>query len=35
MFFGASGSIAGGQMKASGSLSVAGTYSGRWKIAAS
>ncbi len=35
MFFGASGSIAGGQMYASGRPSAFGTYSSRWKIAAS
>ena len=35
MFFGVSGSIAGGQMKASCSATSSGTYSLRWKIAAS
>ena len=35
MFFGASGSIAGGHMYASGRPSERGTYSWRWKIAAS
>ena len=35
MFFGVNGSIAGGQMKVSGRPSVWGTYSRRWKIAAS
>ena len=35
MFFGASGSMAGGQMKAVGRLASPGTYSRRWKIVAS
>ena len=35
MFFGASGSIAGGQMNASGRSPERGTYWGMWKIAAS
>ena len=35
MFFGVSGSIAGGQMNAGGSPSIGGTKSGMWKIAAS
>ena len=35
MFFGASGSIAGGQMYAGGSSAPRGTYSCMWKIAAS
>ena len=35
MFFGASGSIAGGQMYAGGSPARVGAYSGRWKIVAS
>jgi hypothetical protein len=35
MFFGVSGSIAGGQMKQSGRRAPSGTYSRRWKIAAS
>ena len=35
MFFGVSGSIAGGQMKARGRPAVRGTYSGMWKTAAS
>ena len=35
MFFGASGSIAGGQITQVGSASARGTYSRRWKIAAS
>jgi hypothetical protein len=35
MFFGASGSIAGGQMYAGGRPAASGTYWRRWKIAAS
>ena len=35
MFFGASGSIAGGQINAGGSPARAGTYCARWKIIAS
>jgi hypothetical protein len=35
MFFGVSGSIAGGQMNAGGIPSARGTYSCMWKIAAS
>ena len=35
MFFGASGSIAGGQMYAGGSPGARGTYSARWKTVAS
>ena len=35
MFFGVSGSIAGGQMYAWGRPLARGTYSGMWKIAAS